>query len=476
MSSHPPDPWPRLFELPRHGTGIALPRLVEICRPMLDGWWTDETLSLRVAGSNGKGSVATFAAEVLSALGLSTGLFTSPHLLHPGERIRIDGRSAADAEIAPAVDRYFASRAEYLEEHPGEQTGSFEALTAIALDHFQAAGVEAAVWEAGLGGRLDPTRLARSSPRTSSAVALVSLDLEHTDLLGDSLERIAYEKADLCPDGGVLVVGPLRDPGLEQKLAAYCRIRHVRPLFVEHTARIERLRSRPDGEPGTRFDLAWDLAWGRETDPDLPLSLPLRDLDLALPGPHQPDNAAVAVALVTAALHEAGRHPSPGTLAQAIRTGLARAIVPGRFERIRRDPDTYLDVAHTPAAGRTAADAAAELRRTGEPLVLVLGVSDEKQVEEIARELIRPLHPKTDTVLATRSRWHGAPVERVRRSVQDAGWTGPLTPLEDAPEALRTAIHRVGPDGLVLVAGSLYLAAEATCTATGQDPERLRFF
>lgn len=474
MNAHPPDPWPRLFELPRHGTGVALPRLVEICRPVLDRWWTGETLSLRVTGSNGKGSVATFAAEILAALGLRTGLFTSPHLLHPGERLRIDGRPVTDDEIAPAVDRYLARRAAYLEDHPGEETGSFEALTAIALDRFQAAGVDAAVWEAGLGGRLDPTRLARSSPRTSTAVALVSLDLEHTDLLGDSLERIAYEKADLCPDGGVLVVGPLRDAALDQKLAAYCRIRHIRPLFIERLARIERLRSRPDDQPGTRFDLTWDPSRDRATYPGPPPDL--HDLDVALPGPHQPDNAAVAIALVTAALHEAGRHPAPDALAEAVRTGLAHATVPGRFQRIRRHPDTYLDIAHTPAAARTAAATAAELRRPGHPLALVLGVSEEKRVEAIAHELIRPLDPATDHVIATRSRWHGAPVERIRRAVEATGWPGPLTPLEDTPEALRTAIERAGPDGTVLVAGSLYLAAEAACTATGQDRTRLRFF
>lgn len=469
MSAQPPDPWSRLFELPRHGTGIALPRLAEICRPVLDGWWAGETLSLRVTGSNGKGSVATFAAEILSALGLSTGLFTSPHLLHPGERIRIDGRPATDAEIAPSVDRFLARRADYRSRHPDEETGSFEALTAIALDRFRAAGVEAAVWEAGLGGRLDPTRLARSAPPASAAVALTSLDLEHTELLGASLEAIAYEKAELCPDGGVLVVGPV-PPDIERKLAAYCRARRIRPLFVERAARIERVRKRSDDEPGIRFDLTWEPA----AFPGLPPSL--QDLDIALPGPHQPGNAAVAVALVTAALHEAGRDPAPDALAQAVRTGLARATIPGRFERIRRHPDTYVDIAHTPAAARTAAAAAAELRRPGQPLALVLGVSEEKRVEEITHELIRPLDPATDSLIATRSRWHGAPVERVRRAVEDAGWTGGVDAYEPIEDALTTAIDRAGPDGLVLVAGSLYLAAEVTCVVNDRDPADLRFF
>ncbi len=470
MSDHPPDPWPRLFELPRHGTGVALPRLVEICRPVLDGWWTGETLSLRVTGSNGKGSVATFGAEILSALGLRTGLFTSPHLLHPGERLRIDGRPATEAELAPAVDRFFARRAEYLEDHPGEETGSFEALTAVALDHFQASGVEAAVWEAGLGGRLDPTRLARCSRPNSAAVALTSLDLEHTELLGDSLERIAYEKADLCPDGGVLVIGPLRDPGLEQKLAAYCRIRHVRPLFVERLARVTNVGARHDGEPGTRFDLAWESA----DAPDLP---PLPDLEIALPGHHQVWNGVVAVALVTAALRAAGRDTPAIELTEAIRSGLARTRVPGRFERVRRNPDLYLDIGHTPAAARTTAAAIRDLHHGRDrSVILVVGVSDEKRVEEIVRELVSGLDPKGDHVVCTRSRWHGAPVERIRRAVETAGWKGPTDTFHNASEAVHTAIDQAGPEALILIAGSLYLVAEATCAATGQDPARLRFF
>jgi dihydrofolate synthase/folylpolyglutamate synthase len=256
VSGKRPDPWSRLLALPRHGTGVALPRLAAICAPLLGDAPEDRTLVLRVTGSNGKGSVATFAAGILAALGLRTGLHTSPHLLDPGERIRIDGRPAGDQEIGPSIDWFFERRAAYLRDAPDEETGSFEALTAIALHRFRAAGVEAAVHEAGLGGRLDPTRLAGGSLRNAGAVALTSLDLEHTALLGDTLERIADEKAALCPDGGMLVVGPV-PATVETHLAARCQAREITPLFVERLATIANLGARNDGNPGSTFDMTW---------------------------------------------------------------------------------------------------------------------------------------------------------------------------------------------------------------------------
>jgi dihydrofolate synthase / folylpolyglutamate synthase len=468
VSGERPDAWSPLLALPRHGTGVALPRLAEICAPLLEDASGDGPLTLRVAGSNGKGSVATFAAGILSALGLRTGLHTSPHLLDPGERLAVDGRPAAAEEILPSINWFLARRAAYLRDHPGEETGSFEALTAVALHHFRAARVDAAVHEAGLGGRLDPTRLARGP-----AVALTSLDLEHTALLGDSLEAIADEKAALCPDGGVLVVG-LVPEALETHLEAHCRARRITPLVVEKLATIEGLRPRADGHPGSTFDVTWKR--GGDSS-DLPLRPTLRSQEIRLPGPHQPWNAAVATTLVTAALHRAGMQPSPDELATAIRTGLARATIPARFERLRRQPDLYTDIAHTPAAARTAAATAAQLRQRPEtPLVLVLGVSEAKKVEEIVRELTQPLDPETDTVLATRSRWHGAPVDRVKKAVQVTGWTGRVGTFEHAEDAVPTAIEQAGATGLVLVAGSLYLAAEATCVVNDRDPAELRFF
>jgi two-component system alkaline phosphatase synthesis response regulator PhoP len=200
VSGKRPDPWSRLLALPRHGTGVALPRLAAICAPLLGDAPEDRTLVLRVTGSNGKGSVATFAAGILAALGLRTGLHTSPHLLDPGERIRIDGRPAGDQEIAPSIDWFFERRAAYLRDAPDEETGSFEALTAIALHRFRAAGVEAAVHEAvhiirhdqpdlilldlNLPGRdgFDITRLVRSDPTLAHIpIIMLTARIEDTD-------------------------------------------------------------------------------------------------------------------------------------------------------------------------------------------------------------------------------------------------------------------------------------------------------
>ncbi|MGE0829408.1 MAG: bifunctional folylpolyglutamate synthase/dihydrofolate synthase, partial [Hyphomonadaceae bacterium] len=150
-----------------------------------------------ITGSNGKGSTAAMLASALSSAGKRTGLFTSPHLFEINERFRIDGADISDA----ALDRHWARLEEaadaWLAAHPGEALGGFEFLFLLAASWFSEAQCDGAIWEAGIGGRYDVTRLIHAP-----CAALVSLDLEHTSLLGDTLEEIAKDKIDVVAPGG----------------------------------------------------------------------------------------------------------------------------------------------------------------------------------------------------------------------------------------------------------------------------------
>src|ERR1022692_2947720 len=202
--------------------------------------WLNRLDSIRVTGSKGKGSVSAIAAEILRHLGLRTGLFTFPHLLRFHERIRVDSECISSVELASAVNLVLGARDRLERQRAGDRVGAFEVYTALALQHFCARSVEAVVAEAGIGGRYDSTRVI-----PGRLVCLTSVELEHADLLGGSIEKIAYDKADLCCDGGCLVVGCI-DPETLFRLRAYCQLRSIeiaeaardsaisRPTYSDH--------------------------------------------------------------------------------------------------------------------------------------------------------------------------------------------------------------------------------------------------
>src|SRR3977135_1258704 len=190
-----------MFDLPKYGDGVCLARMaalldvLEIDRARL------QRISVVVTGSNGKGSSAAFCAAISRAYGLRTGLFTSPHLYRVNERFQVDGAEIGDDDLArlkPRIERAIAE----ISRRRGEKFGAFEAMFALACLHFQERGCEFAVFEAGIGGRCDPAR--RVGPLTT---CVTSVDYEHVELLGNSLELIVSDKSDACASGGTIVYG-----------------------------------------------------------------------------------------------------------------------------------------------------------------------------------------------------------------------------------------------------------------------------
>jgi dihydrofolate synthase/folylpolyglutamate synthase len=355
---------------------------------------------LLVAGTNGKGSVCAMLEAALRAGGLRTGLYTSPHLVRPNERIAVAGRAVSDRDLARAVSAVRDAAARLVREGrlPAHPT-YFEAMTAAAFVHFRTARVDVSVLEVGLGGRLDATNAA--DPLVS---AVVSIDFDHQEFLGDSLAAIAREKAGVMRARRTVVVGPAPDE-------------------VLRTLRAEARRK------GARFALVAPTS-GAATP--------------ALPGAHQAVNLAVAGRVLEEA-HAAGL---PFDLERA-RPGLRRVRWPGRLQRIPGRPPLLLDGAHNPAGARALA---AYLRGQG-PLVLVFGAMADKDLRTLARELF----PLARLVVLTRP-----DLERAAHPRAIAAAAGPrlarrcrLEP--DVGRALARARRLARPGETVVVAGSLYL-------------------
>ncbi len=379
---------------------------------------------VHIAGSKGKGSTAAFVASIGRAAGDRTGLFTSPHLHSFRERIAIDGGSVDETVFAGLA--FTCARAiDQLEREQPElgRFTAFELLTVMGLLAFAESACDLGVVEVGLGGSFDSTNA------ITPAVAIITrLDLEHTQILGESIEEIATNKAGII-EPSVPVITAAQVPAAMAVIDATAT-RLNAPLFVY----------RHDfSATGTWQDFTW-------TDP----SRTFTHLRSGMAGPHQMENAALAIA-AWQRLPRAGREASD----RAVRVGLETASLPGRFERITaHDRHWILDGAHTPVAA--SALAIEVLAETGGPVVTIAGFLDDKHPEPFLEALAPAISasiltaPRNPRALAPESVVQTAPASIARVEL------GP-----NLETALRMAKHRTPPALPILITGSLALVAEA---------------
>lgn len=437
----------RLLSLPKFGSGIGLHRSRFLFEPLLDTDWGRGLDAIKVTGSNGKGGTAAMIAAILGALGRRTGLYTSPHLFRFNERVVVDGRPIPDPALETCAAWAFARAAEFSMD---EQFCAFEIFTALGLKHFADEAVSALVAEVGVGGRFDPVR---QLPGTVSV--LTTVDLEHADILGSTPELIAYDKADLCQKDGVLAVGRL-DPDLIGRLRAYCQLSGVTVVAMPEITEIHRIT--PEGA-GSVADLSVD-------------GLRLDGLFVPLAGAHQVDNAALAILAVRRWLRRRGEVVADESLADAIRQGLAGVTWPGRLQRVRDEPEVYIDLGHTPQAIAAIIAWAGTLRAQGREVLLVTGVSYNKKIEEIASALAGA----ADRVIATRAYHRGsdpAGIEAIVRRLCPEKFVARADTIE---AAMTRALAEATPRTTILVAGGLFLSIEAWTALEGRDPQAIRFF
>jgi dihydrofolate synthase/folylpolyglutamate synthase len=387
-------------------------------------------------------------AAVLTAAGCRTGLFTSPHLERIEERIALDGqpcnREDFDALIAAvrlaveALDRAAAA-----DQPAGQGPTYFEILTAMAWLHFARRRAAAAVLEVGLGGRLDSTNVCRPS-----VGVITSISFDHTRQLGDTLAAIAGEKAGIVKPGVPVVSGVTADEP-RAVIRAACRAQ-ASPLL----------------ELGADFDFDYRPPRGLERGPAAGrLTVRFRqqpqwsldDVPLGLAGRHQAANAALAVAAVRW-LGAIGP-PLPGVPADwepAVRAALASLAWPARVEVVARQPTVVLDAAHNVASIEALLATLDESFSTARRLA-VFGVSQDKD----AAGMVRLLAARCDRVFLTRytTSPRAVPVEELLALVPPAE-RAKCVPCADPPAAWQAVARVVGPDDLVCVTGSFYLAAE----------------
>ena len=392
---------------------------------------------VHVAGTKGKGSTVAMLTAILEEAGLRTGRYMSPHVHGVEERICIDGRPIAPADLAAACD-VVRPAVEALDAAAARRGGAgptwFEIVTALAFVHFARARVEIAVLETGLGGRLDATNVAR--PLLS---VITSISFDHMGLLGRTIARIAGEKAGIIKRGRAVVSGA-RQPSARKVIAATALRRRARlvQLGPDFTARYEP----PAGST--------PLAAGSVVV-TCSAAAP-RTYRLALAGRHQADNAALAV-MAARELVAAGWPVDEAAIAR----GLARASLPARIEVIAKRPLVVVDAAHNVASMESLLETVGPALAGRRPRVLVFAVSRDKQIEEmlaVARGVF-------EQVVVTRylNNPRAAPLDRLIAACRAARLPAPHV-APSPPEALRLARRLAGPGGSVVVAGSFFLAGE----------------
>ncbi len=405
--------------------GYDLSHVVELLHRVGDPHLGPRTI--HVAGSKGKGSVSAMAASALTACGLRTGLYTSPHLVHLGERIKVNGAYATPAEIERAVHLVRPHLDAMRDEGRWRSFTYFEVLTVLAFLHFRAMRVEAQVIEVGLGGRLDATNVV-----TPDVCVITPISLEHTAVLGDTVEKIAAEKAGIIKAGAVVVSAP-QSPGVARVIESRSASVGAPLVVVGKDVLYELTEQSLDGQ-------VLHVGAGGGVD---------RMVHVPLAGTFQAENAATAVAALDA-LRERGLPLND----RCVASGIALVRWPGRFQVLARHPLLVLDGAHNPASMQRLAESLTLLRESDD-MVLVFGFSSDKDV----RASLKALAHLAARVVFTHSGQPRAlqPYELAVR-VSDLGLN--VVCEADPMDALWRARTMVSDDGTVCVAGSLYLAGD----------------
>ena len=397
---------------------------------------------IHVAGTKGKGSVCALCASALHAAGYKVGLYTSPHLLDYTERIRINGEPISHEQLVELVEEIKPAVAKI------PKLTTFEITTALGFLAFARNDVNAAVIEVGLGGRLDATNILR--PKVS---VITSLSYDHMVVLGDTLAKIAAEKAGIIKEGVSVVSAPQKEEALEV-LERVARLKECELTLVGRDVKFARLNSSLDGQS---FRLSSFLFHAKQSDFDA--SIPLLGLN-------QIENAATSYA----ALKASGLEIPDG----AIQKGFAAVKWPARFEVVRREPPVILDSAHNQ-------DSFARLRETldehfpGKPVYLIFGASEDKNIPGMFAEM----KSKIKKLIVTRADHPRAlEPEVIIELARQAGLESEaVSPVESA---FVRALENSEKDGsIVLSAGSMFVTAEVMkawnqlMSLRGQKPEAI---
>ena len=400
------------------------------------------TPTAHIAGTKGKGSTAAMAASMLAAAGYKVGMYSSPHLHSATERVRVNMQPISRRDFADVVACVWPAV-----EHVGANGGyggvtTFEALTAMAFTHFARIGADYQVIEVGLGGRLDATNIVKPQ-----ACAITSISLDHTATLGNTIAKIAAEKAGIIKPGAPVAVAPQRDEAMAV----------IRQAAAERGADLVAVAERYSWR-GLRADMRSQT---------FRLDGPRRayELETQLLGDYQMENAATAVALVDA-LADQGTHLPDGS----VERGMRAASWDARLQTLSTPEDggrlLVVDGAHNPYSMQRLTDAIRE-HFAYKRLIVIFGALGGHS----AAGMLAALAPLAPVIVAAQSRHpRSAPGATIAAAAKQAGLDVAFS-ADDVASAVRYALSIAGADDMVLGTGSLSVAAEVIEEARGIPPE-----
>lgn len=373
---------------------------------------------IHIAGTNGKGSTAAMLSSVLEQAGYRTGLYTSPYIFRFHERMQVNHSPISDEELA-RITAWIRPLAESCPDSPTE----FELVTCVAMEYFARQNCDIVVLEVGMGGELDSTNVIDCP----ECAVICNIGLDHTQVLGDTLEAIARTKAGICKPGGTCVTYP----GTDGVQAVYARIAAERQLDW-HPVSFDTLRSVSCGLEGQVFDFGTRCG-----------------LRLPLLGHHQLCNAAVALTVLDQLIAKGWQISE-----ENVREGLAGAAWPGRFELLRREPLFIVDGGHNPQCMEALVENIRDYL-PGKKLTVLTGVMADKDFRQMY-EMVAPWCSRFVTVTPPNPRALSA--EELARQL--AVFDKPVYPVGDVAQGVGKAVELAGTDGAVLAFGSLYMIGD----------------
>jgi dihydrofolate synthase/folylpolyglutamate synthase len=403
---------------------------------------------LHVAGTKGKGSVSALCASALKESGARVGLYTSPHLQDYAERIQVDGEPISHADLIALVEELKPFVA------ASPEITTFEITTALAFLYFARREVDTVVLEVGLGGRLDATNVCRPE-----VTVITSISYDHTDLLGETLAEIAGEKAGIIKTGIPVVVSPQKEEA-RQAIRGIAEERQAPLIQVGQDYRYHLLDKTLEGQSFHVWHKSDQIQYDgispgsdKEWEP-IQLTMPLL-------GVHQLENAATAYVALQVAREKGIELNDLG-----IRNGFQSVKWPGRFEILRQDPPLIIDSAHNLDSARKL-QLVLEDYYPGEPVILVFGASEDKDIKGMFTEI----QPYVTRIVATKSTHPRAadPAELVGIAQQMGIQAISTSSLE---EALHEAELLAQEKAIILVTGSIFVAAAARSVWQERMPEK----
>lgn len=407
----------------RFGTRNGFQNAKELLRRMGDP--QNSFKSIHIAGTNGKGSITSMLTHILLSNGYKVGMFISPHLEEFTERIQVNLVQISREDVVRIVS-IIRGHIEDMVADGHDHPRWFEIITAIGFQYFAECGVDYAVVEAGLGGRMDSTNIL--TPQLS---IITSISHDHISILGDNIEGIAFEKAGIIKPKTPVVMYPQRDE--VSKVIRQVAYEQNAPIYEVSSAQIETLCSN-FGEQIFNFEYE---------------DFRLEELTIHLSGKHQILNAATVVMSILA-LNDIGVNiPN-----QAIISGLASAKWPGRLERLGTNPDIIVDGAHNVASAKILATAIGDYY-ADRNLILVIGMLEDKEVDRI----LQILCPLAETVIVTHPDSDRAiPMDVLFQKARP--YCKEIMTIANIEETIARATDLAGPSGVVVFSGSLYLVGE----------------